>query len=509
MKPLNRRKFLAASSAVVAPATSGAGFLASLSRLAAAEVAFDPAAVSVDGELTSLVRLILETPRERIVEVFVRKLEADLSYQQLLSALFLAAIQHGDPHQIAQVYSAHRTGCEVRTEERLLPLFWVLDRLALGFEQRGAANAKPLEINSSAAGSRSAVHDAISRLDPAGAERAVIELGRSRDPRAPAYALWEHCSRRASGTLGHHPIMLANTWRTLDALGWRHWEPALRYLATEFAQHPSDVSYESNRARVARTLPHLPPDWTTGKADRGTTLEAFAAIRQGNSASTCDRLCSQLIAGEINSQSAWDAVHLVAADLLFRYKTGGSVIGGTLVHAVTATDALRFGFSCTSSNRVRLLLLLQAIAMLDETFIAAAQKGDELRGVSLLDLSRTEAGKRKSIADIFGSLPYKDAEYIQNSSAERDASDAACADTFSVITDANSAAEFTRAARTLMCMKASSDPHDVKYPAAAFDDAYAASPEWLPYLLASSVHALHGSRSADAAVLVRAREALM
>ena len=60
-----------------------------------------------------------------------------------------------------------------------------------------------------------------------------------------------------------------------------------------------------------------------------------------------------------------------------------------------------------------------------------------------------------------------------------------------------------------MCVKASHDPHDMKYPAGAFDDAFAAGPEWVPYLLASSVHALHGPRSADSAVLVQAREALL
>ena len=43
---------------------------------------------------------------------------------------------------------------------------------------------------------------------------------------------------------------------------------------------------------------------------------------------------------------------------------------------------------------------------------------------------------------------------------------------------------------------------------AAFEDAARVSPEWAPYLLASSVHALHGAASEDSAVLVEAREAL-
>ena len=61
---------------------------------------------------------------------------------------------------------------------------------------------------------------------------------------------------------------------------------------------------------------------------------------------------------------------------------------------------------------------------------------------------------------------------------------------------------------SLLCVKASLDPHDIKFPAAVFEDAYAVSAEWRPYMLASSVHALHGPRSDDTAVLVQVRDAL-
>ena len=42
---------------------------------------------------------------------------------------------------------------------------------------------------------------------------------------------WEYGARRVTGSLGHHPIMVANTWRTLEALGWQYAEEVLRYLA--------------------------------------------------------------------------------------------------------------------------------------------------------------------------------------------------------------------------------------------------------------------------------------
>jgi hypothetical protein len=69
-------------------------------------------------------------------------------------------------------------------------------------------------------------------------------------------------------------------------------------------------------------------------------------------------------------------------------------------------------------------------------------------------------------------------------------------------------AVFMRTARGFLCRKAGLDPHDVKFPAAMFEDARRVSPEWRPYLLACSVHALHGEKSADSTTLTKVRQAL-
>jgi hypothetical protein len=75
-------------------------------------------------------------------------------------------------------------------------------------------------------------------------------------------------------------------------------------------------------------------------------------------------------------------------------------------------------------------------------------------------------------------------------------------------TSANQVA-YMRGARSLLCVKATRGPHDLKYPVAAFENTNLANAEWRPYLLASSVHALHGTASADSTALVQARKALM
>jgi hypothetical protein len=69
-------------------------------------------------------------------------------------------------------------------------------------------------------------------------------------------------------------------------------------------------------------------------------------------------------------------------------------------------------------------------------------------------------------------------------------------------------AAFTQTARSFLCVKASLDPHDITFPAAAFEDACFVSPEWRPYLLAAPVHSLHGTRSKETPVLVQVRKTL-
>ena len=217
--------------------------------------------------------------------------------------------------------------------------------------------------------------------------------------------LWEFGARRVTGSLGHHPIMVANTWRTLEALGWQHSEPVLRYLAHPF-QTRGGRDVRPNQERASKTLPRLPADWAANEPDRGATLELFHLLRQGKTDAVCDLICTQLSSGRVKAGAVWDAVHLVAADLLFRYKTGGRAIGGVLIHAVTSTNALRCGFDCCGDDRVRLLILLQGVAGLGNQFVLPDERDGQLRDKNLLDLKADET-RAASIADVFAMLPNK------------------------------------------------------------------------------------------------------
>ena len=128
-----------------------------------------------------------------------------------------------------------------------------------------------------------------------------------------------------------------------------------------------------------------------------------------------------------------------------------------------------------------------------------------MRDLNLMDLRRS-GSKASEIEGVFAA--YRSKGYNQQTPAERDASDGACRMAFEFMRSPADEVVFMRTARSYLCRKAGLDPHDVKFPAAIFEDARRVSPEWRPYLLACSVHALHGEKSADSTTLMKVRRAL-
>jgi hypothetical protein len=208
-----------------------------------------------------------------------------------------------------------------------------------------------------------------------------------------------------------------------------------------------------------------------------------------------------LRSGRVKSGAAWDAIALAAADSVFRHKIGGGMLGGQ-IHAVTTTNALRYGFDLVDDPQAKLLNLLQAAGVVCDFYVRRISKEGNLRDMSLLDLKNNPGKATGTLRDVFELLPFKARDHFEPKPGEREASDQACHLAFELLRNENNHAAFMQTARSFLCVKASLDPHDIKFPAAVFEDAYSVSAEWRPYLLAASVHSLHGTRSADTSVLV-------
>ena len=511
MNDYTRRKFLGTCASASALALADLQFLQPISHAVAQQTTMTRDWIQYGPDIAPTVRLIRSTPRADCVGVFVKELKNGLSYQQLLSALFLTASETGDLHQLAQIYAAHRTSQSVRIEERLLPLFWALDRIKRGHEAEDKSHflnalKGPLPKANEA---ESLFQNGMRTADKAQVERAIIALARSEGPRQAMNRLWNYSSRDLGGTLGHLPIGVANAWRTLETIGWQHAEPALRYLARETCRPKADSTHAANEQRLKRSLTQLPTDWANRKGNRSVTLELYGLMRSANADAAGDFICTTLISKKASAGAIWDGISLAAADLIYRHRVGGNVIGGALIHAVTSTNALRFGFGLVADKKTRLIQLLQAAGSVAEGFIGRATKDQALRKLDLIqDLNELDTSNTLTVRDIFELLPNKGDSYQQQDPSERQASDKACKATFQFLKRPEAAQAFMQSARTLLCTKASTDPHDFKYPAAAFEEASLSSPEWRPYLLASTVHALHGMKSADSEVLLKARQAI-
>ena len=124
-------------------------FLSKLNPVSAAETRLDKKTVHLRPEIEPLVRLLEETPRDRVIEEFADRIRRGVSYREVLAALLLAGVKNVEPrpsvgfkfHAVLVVNSAHLASMSSPPEHRWLPIFWALDyyksAAARDVEERG------------------------------------------------------------------------------------------------------------------------------------------------------------------------------------------------------------------------------------------------------------------------------------------------------------------------------------------------------------------------------------
>src|SRR5881392_1629936 len=96
-----RRSFLKTSGSLGALAALGElTFLSRLPSVSAQEAAVDPASVRFHPEIEPLVRLIEDTPRERVLEEVAQRIRKGTSYREVLAALLLAGVREIQPRPV-------------------------------------------------------------------------------------------------------------------------------------------------------------------------------------------------------------------------------------------------------------------------------------------------------------------------------------------------------------------------------------------------------------------------
>ncbi len=502
----NRRRFLTASAA--GGFLAGLGDLSFLGRLplvTAAEARLDPQRVQFSPDIEPLVRLLEDTPRNRVLEAFAERIRGGTSYQEVLAALLLAGVRNVQPrpsvgfkfHAVLVVNSAHIASLASPDSERWLPIFWALDYFKsaqASDEQEGDWTMQPVDESRlpPAHEAHAALCSALDRWDVEDADVAVAALART----AGAGELFEIFARygaRDYRSIGHKAIFVANGFRTLQCIGWRYAEPVLRSLAYALLNHngepnPAESDLAPDRAwrqnlELAQTIR---ADWRGGQLDDAATRDMLTTLRGGTADEACRQVVELLNRG-VAPQSIHDAILVGASELLARQP------GIVAIHAVTTSNAMRYAFETVESDETRRLLLLQNAAFLP-LFHESMRGRGSVADVQLDQWAPAEIDVNPAgIETIFRNVGSKPKE--------------AGAQLLGYLEQGGDARDVIQAARRLVFLKGN-DSHDYKFSSAVLEDYYGVSPGWRNRFLAASVYKLRGAGEPDNRLVQRTRAAL-
>lgn len=480
-----------------------AGWLSGLRPVQADEARLEPGLVSLDAGIEPTVKLIEQTPRDELLEQIGRRIQAGLSYRELLAALLLAGVRNVEPrpsvgfkfHAVLVVNSAHLASMSGPPEHRWLPIFWALDHFksaAADQMRQGPWHMAPVDETAvpKPHQARQEFITAMETWDEAKADAAVAGLARSAGSQ-DVFELFFRFGMRDFRSIGHKAIFVSNAWRTLAAIDRAHAEPVLRSLAYALLMHegtnPAERDGEPDRpyrrnVELAKTFRE---DWRGGRVDRAATEALLSTLRTGSDEDACKHVAELVNAG-VHPQSIWDALFVGSGELLMRQS------GIVALHAVTTTNALRFAFQTTGDDTTRRLILLQNATFLP-LFRQAMEGRGGVRDVTIAKLGEGDRTIEPSLDNILAQISREP--------------DAAAAETLSFLQSRGTAQELIDATRLLIFTKGN-NAHDYKFSSAVLEDYFHVSPDWRNTYLASNVYKLRGSGERDNALVERIRAAV-
>ncbi len=477
------------------------GVLARLPRVSAEEAKLPPKSVQFRPEIESLVRLIEDTPRERLLEEVAARIKGGTTYREVLAALFLAGVRNIQPrpvgfkfHAVLVVNAAHLASQNSPETDRWLPIFWALDYFKNSqADQSRKGDWKLAVVDESAVPPADKAAElfasAMEHWDESAADVAAAGLARAAKPQE---VLDRFCrfGARDFRDIGHKAIYVANSWRTLQTIGWEHSEPVLRSLAYALLQHetgnPAEGDAEADRPgrRNQELLKKLPAEWLHGKPDAGATKALLKTLREDSWEQASNQVVEMLGRG-VAPESLWDAIMAGAGELVMRKP---NVVA---LHAVTTTNAMHFAFSHTTNDETRRYLLLQNAAFIP--MFRTSSGADKGLQIDDFESIAPKANGADAVEEIFADATHDKLTAARKTLAWLDAN--------------GDAKTFIAAAQRLIYLKGT-DPHDYKFCAAVLGDSGHMSETLRNRYLAASVFKLRGSGSPDSALVARTRAAL-
>lgn len=501
---MNRRAFIGKSAAAgVAAAVGDLAFLSQLPRVSAADAQLPQKMVQLHPDIEPLVRLLENTPRDKVLEEVASKIKRGTSYREVLAALLLAGVRNIQPrpvgfkfHAVLVVNSAHLASLASADTDRWLPIFWAIDQ----FKSSQASDVREGDwamgpVDESAVPpshkARQALIDALDNWDEPAADAAIVGMYRS----AGAHEIFEVLCRygvRDYRELGHKEIYTANSFRCLEAIGWQHAEPVLRSLAFAMLDRVGDRNVNPAKADLPADRPFrrnlenatkIRAGWLDGKPNADATTEMLAVIRSGSASDTSLKVIELLNRG-VAVQSLWDGIFDGAGELLMRQP------GIASLHALTFTNATHYAFQRATSENTRRLLLLQNAAFLP---LFRGRSQDKGLHIDTLEPAALNSKGPEAVEEIFADVTKdklkaarKMLSYLKENPEPKGVADAA---------------------RRLIFLKGR-DSHDYKFSSAVLEDYEFMAPPWRNRYLAASVFNLKGSGDKDNDLVQRTRAAI-
>jgi hypothetical protein len=251
---------------------------------------------------------------------------------------------------------------------------------------------------------RQAFIEAMDSWDEAAVDVAAVGLARGASAH-DALSFSARYGMRDFREIGHKAIYVANSFRTLEVIGWQHAEPVLRSLAyallirSRTAIRPRKICLRTGPSAknvpAARTIRG---DWLNGKLSGDATGEVLRTVRDGSAADASARVIELLNKG-------------VCATIDFRWplRRGGELLirtpGILALHATTFTNAIYYAFQHCHDDNTRRLLLVQNAAFIP--LFRAQQQGSAVR-IDELEPAKLESKGEEAVAEIFADVSRND-----------------------------------------------------------------------------------------------------
>src|SRR5262249_36840064 len=197
------------------------------------------------------VRPIADRPRDTVTKAVAERVRKGTSYSELLAAVLLAGVRSIRPrpvgfefHAVLVINSAHLAALAADDKDRWLPLFWALDNFKASQAIKKGKGAWTMQALAEAKlppahHAKQRFIEAMENWDEEGADRAVAALYRSAGAGEIMELFWRYGARDFRD-IGHKAIYVANSFRALQTIGWRHAEPVLRSLTFALLEHEGD-----------------------------------------------------------------------------------------------------------------------------------------------------------------------------------------------------------------------------------------------------------------------------